>query len=86
MNPRIHFRISELPVVSNFFIVPFPAGLGSIFKPPENNPNNSCKRGDGGLKHNLLLRELTEERNYLGQCGLWLVTGNQRGHGNHGSQ
>jgi len=66
MNPRIDLRITELSIVSNFIIVPFPAGFGSIFKPPENNPNNSCQRGDGGLKHNLLLRELTEERNDLG--------------------
>jgi len=65
MYPRIHFRISQTAVVSNLFIVSFLAGLGTIFKPPENNPNNSCKRGDGGLKHNLLFRELTEKRNDL---------------------
>ena len=51
VNPRIHFRISELSIVGNFIIVPFPAGLGSVLRPPSYNPNQSSERGKNGLPH-----------------------------------
>jgi hypothetical protein len=51
MNPRIDFRITETAFVSNFFIVSFFAGLGSVLCPPSHNPNQSSKRGKNGLPH-----------------------------------
>lgn len=60
------FRVTELSIVSNFIIVPFPAGLGSVLCPPSNNPYHTSKRGKNGLPHLLFPRELREERNDLG--------------------
>lgn len=75
MNPSVHFRISQTAFVSNFFIVSFLAGLGSVLRPPSDNPNYTSKRGENSLPHLLFPRKLGEEVHNLTKRGLWLVTG-----------
>jgi len=77
MNPRIDFRITETAVVSDFFIVSFFAGLGSVLCPPSYDSNYTSKRGENGLPHLLFPRKLGEEVHNLLQSILWLVTRNQ---------
>jgi hypothetical protein len=86
MNPRIHFRITETAFVSDFFIVSFLAGLGSVLCPPSDDSDYTSKRGENGLPHLLFPRKLGQEIHNLLQGILWLVTGNQRGYRNHGRE
>jgi hypothetical protein len=51
MNPRIDFRITETAFVSDFFIVSFLAGLGSVLCPPSDDSNYTSERGENGLPH-----------------------------------
>ena len=65
MNPRIHFRISELAVVSNFIIVSFSAGLCSVLQPPTEDANHSRKKSEGGFPHCYFLEKRLKSETIL---------------------